>query len=92
MSYAKILPEQSIYDILPVSDEVEYEYVLLRKIITNYPDTGEGWEPEYSADDYATFAPGQDIEIPPENEVDTIMHSYLHNHVNHYWGVEIPTP
>ena len=62
----------------------------LKVVITNYPETGEDWVPEYSEDDYATFAPGQNIEVPPENEVDTIMHSYLHNHVNHYWGVEIP--
>ena len=76
-------------DVLIQEEPVEIEHVVLGKIVTNYP-LEEGEEPIYSLESYATIAPGQDIEVGPENEVGEVTSTYIHDYVNHYWGVELP--
>ena len=84
--YVKILPTQNILNITPAEEEPEH--VVLGKIITNLPETGEGWDAEYSEDEYVTLA--KQTDIPPENEVDLVSSQYMYDFVNHYWGAIRP--
>ena len=86
--YAKILPTQSILDITPVSEGEQPEHVVLGQVVTNYPDTGGGWIPTYSTDEYITLA--KPLTIPPENEVGLTESQYMYDFVNHYWGTDRP--
>lgn len=91
MSYAKILPDQTVLDVTPVSDEYPApERVMLGAIVTNYPVTGDGWVPEYSTEHYATLSPAETGNIPPAHKVRLGRKQYLHDHINKYWGAKRP--
>ena len=82
--------DQATMDSILGSQSKEIEHVYLGKVITNYPETGPGWIPEYSYEIYITVAPGQDINVPPENQVGLINAKYGWKWINHYFGEPMP--
>lgn len=90
MSYAKILPVQTVLDIIPVSDGEVPEHINLGAIITNYPEVGEDWMPYYSVDAYIDLA-GVHTSIPPEYVVALADSQYIWKYVHHYFGVSKPS-
>lgn len=86
--YIKATIEEEVNPTIVNAPEEEKEYVYLGEVITNYPDTGEGWEPIYSTYVYATVA--VPITVDPDHEVDLADSQYLFDYVNHYAGQQRP--
>lgn len=89
MSYIKSTVIPTLHILLNEGEESDIENVYLGQIVTNYPETGESWEPEYSIDVYATIA-GVHPTFPPENTVGLVESQYIYDYVNHYFGVARP--
>ena len=57
-------------------------------IVTNYPDTGEGWTPEYSTDVYVHCSRIGVMKLPSSQKLKGNDRKYFNNHINRFAGEE----
>lgn len=59
-------------------------------IVTNFPDTLNGWIPEYSTEVYCTVARKGNIKLPSNKKVGGQMRLYYYTHINKFNGEWMP--
>ena len=57
-------------------------------IVTNYPDTGEGWEPVMSTDVYMLCARKGNIKLPSNKKLKGNNRKYFYDYISRYAGEE----